>query len=180
MTRTELKEFWKVAGVSEKEAQVVESKYNVDTITDIVERSENPREAMEALHAYYPQLEVEDLQKQMDFIQDQMEAALEEKKRNASLELTEEELSNVNGGGFFGSIGNWFKDNWKKTLVVGALVVGAALVVTGVGCVAGGVIAATAASATSSTGMGLMLGGGLSTFIGADFLFAGVNGMTNG
>ena len=122
MTNEEMKQALAKGGVSTADIEKISSKYDAEKITEIVEAASSPKEAFENLHAFYPELEVEALQKQCDFVMEQIEAAMKEKKKNEAVELTEEELENVAGGGFFSSIGDWFKDNWK-TVAIGAAIV---------------------------------------------------------
>ncbi len=150
MTNEETKKALLQNGLTVADIEKFSEKFDTEKITEIVEKSANPNEAFEALHVFYPELEVENLQKQCDFVMEQVEAALKEKKNTGAMELTEEELDNVAGGGWFSDVGNWFKNNWKAVAVGAAIVVGSALVCTGVGAVVGAVIAKAAASAAAS------------------------------
>ena len=119
MTNEEMKMAFAKSGVAEADIEKISDKFDAGKITEIVEAANTPKEALEALHAFYPELEVEALQKQCDFVKEQVEAAINEQKQkqNVPMELTEEELDNVAGGGFFDSVGSWFKNNWKKILI---------------------------------------------------------------
>ncbi|WP_407429507.1 ComC/BlpC family leader-containing pheromone/bacteriocin [Treponema sp.] len=145
MTNEEMKMTLAQNGIAQAEIEKISGKFDAEKITEIVEGASNPKEAFEALHTFYPELEVEKLQKQCDFVMEQVEAAMKEQKKNEPEELTEDELENVAGGGFFSSIGNWFKDNWKKVAIGAAVAVGVALVCTGVGALAGFAVAADVA-----------------------------------
>ena len=145
MTNEEMKMALAKNGLAEKEIEKVSDKFDAEKITEIVDGASNPKEAFEALHNFYPELEVEKLQKQCDFVMEQVEAAMKDHKQNEPVELTEDELENVAGGGLFDSIGGWFKDNWKKVAVGAAIAVGVALVCTGAGALAGFALAADAA-----------------------------------
>ena len=141
-----------------------------------MEAASTPKEALEALHAFYPELEVEKMQEQMDFVQSQFDAAAKGEKSGETVELTEKELDMVSGGG----LGDWFKKNWKKVAVGAAIVVGTALVCTGVGAAIGvainsaSIAAATAAygaagvyfGATSAISTGALIGAGIGAAAG--------------
>ena len=155
MTNEEMKRALEKGGVAEADIEKVSDRFDADKITELVEAANTPEEAFAALHAVYPELEVESLQKQCDFVKEQVEAALNEQKQSEPMELTEDELDNVAGGGFFDSVGGWFKKNWKAVAIGAAIVVGAALICTGVGAgigaiVAHATVAAQAASLTST------------------------------
>ena len=155
MTNEEMKMAFAKSGVSTADIEKISEKYDAEKITELVEAANTPKEALEALHAFYPKLEVEALQKQCDFVMEQVEAAMNEQKQkqNVPMELTEEELDNVAGGGFFDSVGGWFKKNWKKVAVGAAIVVGATLICTGVGAAAGALITSTAFQTTITAGV---------------------------
>ena len=146
-------------GVSAADIEKVSGKFDAEKITEIVEAASSPKEAFENLHAFYPELEVEALQKQCDFVMEQIEAAMKEQKKSEAVELTDEELENVAGGGFWGSVGDFFKDNWKKLAVGAAVVVGTALVCTGIGAGVGIAMYSGAASAAVGS-CSLALGAG--------------------
>lgn len=149
MTNEEMKAVLAKAGVAESEIENVSNKFDAEKITEIVEAASTPKEAFEKLHAFYPELAVEEMQKQCEFIQDQFEAATNAKMEKESVELTENELEMVCGGG----IGDWFKKNWKTVAAVAAVAVGAALVVTGVGCLVAAAGMALAAPAVGGAGV---------------------------
>ena len=168
MTNEEMKMALAKDGVAEADIEKVSEKYNAEKITEIVEAASTPKEALEALHAFYPELEVEKMQEQMDFVQSQFDAAMKgQRQENAEpMELTEEELDMVSGGG----IGDWFKKNWKKVAVGAAIVVGAALIATGVGAVVGAAvetIAVEAATAYAVYGIGTAATAAVGAGIGA-------------
>ena len=150
MTNEEMKRAFAKSGVSTADIEKISEKYDAEKITELVEAANTPEEAFAALHAVYPELEVEALQKQCDFVKEQVEAAMNEQKHNEPIELTEDELDNVAGGGFFDSVGGWFKKNWKAVAVGAAIVVGAALVCTGVGAAVGACITSSALTAVST------------------------------
>ncbi|MBQ9909184.1 MAG: hypothetical protein IJM48_05230 [Treponema sp.] len=136
MTNEEMKMALAKGGVAEADIEKVSDKFDAEKITEIVEAASTPKEAMEALHAFYPELEVEKMQKQMDFVQSQVEAAAKGEKSGEAVELTEEELENVAGGGFC----DWWSRNWKTVAIGAAIVVGTALVCTGIGAGVGALI----------------------------------------
>ena len=148
MTNEEMKKALAKNGVAEAEIEKVSDKFDAEKITELVEAASTPKEALEALHAFYPELEVEKMQEQMDFVQSQFEAAAKGEKSSESIELTEEELDMVSGGGF----GDWFKRNWKKVAIGAAIVAGAALVCTGIGAAAGSTVILTVMEVLPITG----------------------------
>ncbi|MBR0098468.1 MAG: hypothetical protein IJP90_01990 [Treponema sp.] len=157
MTNEEMKKALAKGGVAEADIEKVSDKFDAEKITELVETANTPEEAFAAIHAFYPELEVEALQKQCDFVKEQVEAALNEQKHNEPIELTEDELDNVAGGGFFDSVGSWFKNNWKAVAVGAAIVVGTALICTGIGAGAGAAITyATGSAIIKSAGIALI------------------------
>ena len=181
MTNEEMKRAFAKSGVSTADIEKISDKFDAEKITELVEAANTPEEAFAAIHEFYPELEVEALQKQCDFVKEQVEAALNEQKHNEPIELTEDELDNVAGGGFFDSVGSWFKNNWKAVAIGAAIVVGAALICTGVGAGIGSTIVAgtvnivhtTAAAIITefgvdvmATGIGAAIGAGVGTAAG--------------
>ena len=176
MTNEEMKKALAKGGVAEADIEKVSDKFDAEKITEIVEAANTPKEALEALHAFYPELEVEKMQEQMDFVQSQFDAAAKGEKSGETVELTEKELDMVSGGG----LGDWFKKNWKKVAIGAAIVVGTALVCTGVGAAIGvainsaSIAAATAAygaagvyfGATSAISTGALIGAGVGAAAG--------------
>ena len=157
MTNEEMKRALANGGVSTADIEKVSDRFDAEKLTELVETANTPEEAFAALHAVYPELEVESLQKQCDFVKEQVEAALNEQKHNEPMELTEDELDNVAGGGFFDSVGSWFKNNWKAVAVGAAIVVGTALICTGIGAGAGAAITYVTGSAIiKSAGIALI------------------------
>ena len=188
MTNEEMKMALAKDGLTAADIEKVSEKYNAEKITEIVEAASTPKEALEALHAFYPELEVEKIQEQMDFVQSQFDAAAKGEKSGETVELTEKELDMVSGGG----IGDWFKKNWKKVAVGAAIVVGTALVCTGVGAAIGvainsaSIAAATAAygaagvyfGATSAISTGALIGAGVGAAAGGAVV-GGLEGTDN-
>ena len=157
MTNEEMKMALTKDGLTAAEIEKVSDKFDAEKITEIVEAASTPKEALEALHAFYPELEVEKMQEQMDFVQSQFDAAAKGEKSGETVELTEDELDNVAGGGFFDSVGSWFKNNWKKVAIGAAIVVGTALICTGIGAGAGAAITYVTGSAIiKSAGIALI------------------------
>ncbi len=176
MTNEEMRTVLAQSGFAVAEIDKIQEKFDADKITEIVEGAANPKEAFESIHAFYPEIEVSKLEEQMNFVQDQLEAAFKAQDKHETVELTENELELVSGGGFF----SWIKDNWKKVVVGAAVVVVAAaatavtLGVAGAACGAvGAVIFGTetlAAGAVSGLCAGAAVGaaaGMLSGTIGA-------------
>lgn len=171
MTNTEMKTLLAQNGVAEKDVEKVAERFNAEKITEIVEAADTIEEAFENIHAFYPALEVAKLQEQMDFVQEQIEAAVNGTNTKTPLELTENELEMVNGGGLFNSIGNWCKKNWKA-LAITAAVVGAVVLTAGTGCLIAGAAMTMAAPtiggvAVGATATSLTLGGIGLGFLGA-------------
>ena len=137
MTNAELKEAFGKIGVSAEDTNKVLERFDAEKISEIVEETNTPEEAFEAIHKAYPELEVEKMKEQVNFFRDQLETAAKEYKEKKPIELTEGELENVAGGGFWGDVGDWFKKNWKAIAVGAAIVVGAALIGTGIGAAIG-------------------------------------------
>ena len=54
-----------------------------------MEAANTPEEAFAAIHAFYPELEVEKMQAQMDFVQSQFEAAAKSEKSGETVEPLE-------------------------------------------------------------------------------------------
>ncbi len=138
-------------GVSPEVAEAFAEKFDAEKISQIVEGAANAGEAFEKLHEAYPEFEVKDLQKQMDFIQGQFEAAYKAQKTDEAVELTEEELDHVSGGGLW----DWCKSNWKTIAIGAAIVVGAALICSGVGAGIGAAMTASAANAAANINLAI-------------------------
>ena len=164
MTNEEMKMALAKDGLTAAEIEKVSEKYDAEKITELVEAASTPKEAMEALNAFYPELEVEALQKQCDFVMEQVEAAMKGQENAEPMELTEEELDMVSGGG----IGDWFKKNWKKVAIGAAIVVGAALICTGVGAGIGSTIVAGTVNIVHTTATAII------TEIGVDVMATGI------
>ena len=157
MTNEEMKQALAQGGIATADIEKISDKFDAEKITEIVEGASSPKEAFENIHAFYPELEVEKLQKQCDFVQQQVEASLKEQKQSEAVELTEEELENVAGSGWFSDVGSWFKNNWKAVAVGAAIVVGTALICTGIGAGAGAAITyATGSAIIKSAGIALI------------------------
>ena len=110
MTNKEVKTILAKSGVTEETIEKVQGKFDFEKITEIVESANNPKEAMTNLHAFYPELEVSKLEEQMDFVQEQFEAASKENhNKKEATELTEDELDKVAGGS---AVGDFFCNNW--------------------------------------------------------------------
>ena len=174
MTNEEMKQALAKGGIATADIEKISDKYDAEKITEIVEGANNPKEAFENLHAFYPELEVEALQKQCDFVMEQIEAAMKEKKKSEAVELTEEELEHVAGGGFWSSVGDFFKDNWKKLAVGAAVVVGTALVCTGIGAGVGVAMYGAASGVAGGLGAAASLGIGGAATAAASSAMAGI------
>ena len=129
MINEKLKELMEQSGVPQAQIQEIQEKYDFDKIYEIINSSENPKEALEKVNAFYPDLEVAKMQEQMDFIQSQIEAAAHGEKTEIPIELTEDELDSVVGGSW---LGDWLQGT--------ARVVVTAVIMTGL-CAATGAVA---------------------------------------
>ena len=149
MTNEQMKTALAQEGVSTEVIERFTSRVDVEKISDIVDAAANPREAFENIKSVYPELDVDEAMKQMDFVQSQIEAAANTEENSVPLELTEDELDKVSGGG-------WFDIDWKKlakAVGVGLLgAVGGAILGAGAGCIfaaAGAVLGLAAVGAVA-------------------------------
>lgn len=163
MTKEELRTVLIQNGVSTTDYEKIEDKVDVSKITEIVEEASNPEEAFEALHAFNPALEVEQLQKQCEFVAEQVR---ESTKQNGTgtIELTDQELDSVSGGGLF----DWFSglsSTWKGVVV--GVAVGAVCVIAlaGVGVAVGVGLAVKGAALAGA--VGATFGGGTAGTVAA-------------
>jgi hypothetical protein len=152
MTNEEMKTIYANAGVAEADIEKIQEKYDFDKINEIIETAHNPKEALERINAFYPELEVSQMQEQMDFIHSQIEAASHGEKTEVSIELTEDELDNVVGG--------WWGGTWRKVALTAVTVV----VCAAVGVIAGGLIGCAAGPAGAIAGA--IIGGGAAGYFG--------------
>ena len=173
MTNEEMKMAFAKSGVSTADIEKISEKYDAEKITELVEAANTPEEAFAAIHAVYPELAVSELEKQCDFMREQFEATLKEQKQGETVELSEDELDNVSGGGFFGDVGNWFKNNWKAVAVGAAIVVACVATVATAGAGAG-LVGGVIAWGASSFGVG----GSLSTLAAMGTAAIGLTGVT--
>ena len=155
MTKEELKTVLIQNGVSTTDYEKIEDKVDVSKITEIVEGASNPEEAFEALHAFNPALEVEQLQKQCEFVAEQVR---ESAKQNGTgtIELTDQELDSVSGGGLF----DWFSglsSTWKGVVVGVAVGAVCAIALAGVGVAVG--VGLAVKGAAFAAGVGASFGG---------------------
>nr|MCR4632145.1 Blp family class II bacteriocin [Treponema sp.] len=118
--------------IDERAIQEFDEKYDMEEISLLVDQASNPEEAIDFIHKLYPELQVEEIKKQCEFIAQQLKAEQDSEKGEIQ-ELTEEELSNVAGGGLF----DWFDDlsyGWQcvvKGAVAGVVAAAAVAVVVG-------------------------------------------------
>lgn len=155
MTNEEMTTFLARNGIAAADIEKIQETIDIEKISYIVEAASSPESAFEAIHAFYPDLEVEELQKQCDFVLKQVELSMKEQNNMAAIELTEDELEMVSGGGLFDSIGTWFKENWRAVAVTASIAAGAILVASGAGVLVGAAV----------TGVGL-----LGTFIANELI----------
>ena len=136
MTNAEMKTIMAKSGVSTEVVNKISDKFDFEKINEIIEGANEPEAAINAIHDFYPELEISKLQEQLDFVHGQFEKAYEEQKSKEPVELTENELDHVSGGGF----SDWWNNlgkGWKVALTVAAVIVGTTLVCTGIGALGG-------------------------------------------
>ena len=177
MTNVEVKKIMKESGLSSEDIKNFQNKFDAEKITEVVNNASCASEAFKAINELYPDLKVEELKKQSDFMMGQIAAAVEEAKKKGPVELSTEELENVAGGGFFSDVGNWFKNNWK-TILVGAAVVVAVAAASAL--TAGAFCAVVGGVCISMSGAGTFLAGaafGASVGLGAGACFGALMGV---
>ena len=152
MTNNEMKSILVKSGFAEEAAEKATKKFDAEKISDIIDAAHSPAEAFKNLHDFYPELEVDKLQEQCDFIQSQFEASMNGNKEMATFELSEKELDMVSGGG----IGDWFNRNWKE-VITGAVLTVVGGIVTTVGVVTGNPLAITLGVVAASAGACVLL-----------------------
>lgn len=152
MTNSEMKSILVKSGLTEADAEKTTEKFDAEKISDIIDAAHSPEEAFKNLHDFYPELEVDKLQEQCDFIQAQFESAINGNNEKATFELSEKELDMVSGGGFV----DWFKRNWKQ-VVTGAVLTVVGGIVTTVGVVTGNPLAITLGVVAASAGACVLL-----------------------
>ncbi len=150
MTKTEVKKIFKRSNLSEKDSQAFLERFDIEKITEVVERSHTKKSAMKAVNAMYPELDIKEMQKMLDFYESQRKGAAAKPavKNAAPIELTMEELGYVAGGS-----GNWLDRNWKKLLVGAILAIGVGILTFATAGAAVGVIAAGIAAVSSGVGV---------------------------
>ncbi len=119
MTNAEVITNLRKMDIDEKAIQKFDEKYDMEEITRLVDGASNPKEAIDSIHKLYPELQVEELKKQCEFLAQQIKADNDPKNGEVQ-ELTEDELSNVAGGGLF----DWFdnlSEGWQ-TVIKGAVI----------------------------------------------------------
>ena len=165
MTKAELRNMCKAAGLNDEAMKKLEAEYDIEKMTKTVESAHTPKEAMEALHKLYPSLDVKEMQEQYEFYEAQsreLSKGKKEKKLSKPMELTTDELEHVAGGA-----PSWISKNWKKLVIGIAAALCAVLIGTGIGAGLG------AAAGTGIIG-GLGVKGIVFTAMGA--IGAGVSG----
>jgi len=118
MTKEELKEMMIKAGV--EESAIVEQ--DIERVTEIINQSDSPNEAIKKISQSYPQVSEESLREDTKALLSTLKAGDE----TAVQELSDADLEAVAGGSF----GSWMKENWGY--VVGTVAVLGVLSVTGV------------------------------------------------
>ena len=148
MTKAEFKNMCKKANISKEVSQAFMERYDLEKITKAVERSSSKKNAMKAINAMYPEIEIKEMQKMLDFYESQFKGAVAKPavKNTAPMELTMEELSYVAGGS-----GSWWNKNWLKFLVGIAVGIGVAIL-TGVTMGAAGAILGAVAGLSAGVG----------------------------
>ncbi len=170
MTNTELKTILETKGFSTTDLEKIDTCCDAEKITEVVESSNSPKEAFEKIHELYPEIEVAEMEKELDFIQDQLEASWKKAKSEGELELSENELDMVAGGGFF----SWMEDNWKNLVLAAGISLVCAGTLASFGLLAGTAVAigigasasmGTAGIVGASIGAVIGLGGGVMPFL---------------
>ncbi len=118
MTKEELKEMMIKAGV--EESDIVEK--DIERVTEIINQSGSPNEAIKKISQAYPQVSEESLKEDTKDLLSTLKAG----DVTAVQELSDADLEAVAGGSF----GSWMKDNWGY--VVGTVAVLGVLSLTGV------------------------------------------------
>ncbi len=132
MTNAEVITNLRKMDMDEKAIQYFDEKYDMEELSSLVDQASDPKEAIDAIHKLYPDLQVEELTKQCEFIAQQLKAG-NDPKNGEIQELTEDELSNVAGGGLFDWVDD-LSDGWKavvKGAVIGVAVAAAWMVIGG-------------------------------------------------
>jgi len=146
MTNSEMRTILLQNGVSSKEIENVLENIDAQKITYIVEAASTPESAFEAIHAFYPDLEVSKMQEQLNYVQAQFEAITNEKKTEED-DFNEKELEMIATGGFC----SWFKSNWKKVAIFAAVgVASGGCMMMAAGLVVSGAIVGTVGSFVSA------------------------------
>ena len=113
MTKEELKEMMIKAGV--EESDIVEQ--DIERVTEIINQSGSPNEAIKKISQAYPQVSEESLKEDTKDLLSTLKAG----DVTAVQELSDADLEAVAGGSF----GSWMKDNWGY--VVGVIVLAGVL-----------------------------------------------------
>ena len=111
-------------GVEKSSIEAFESKFDIEEMQRIVSSCETPEEYFEKLSEKYPTLKNDDLKESFDKFLKQSEENADNSESEEEIELDEDDLEAVAGG----SVGSWFKKNWRG-LAVGA----ACLAIPGIG-----------------------------------------------
>lgn len=121
-----------------------------EKLSEIIESSDTPCEAMNRVHAFCPQFEIDELQKQFDLVSQQAGFSGCEFSEG-TFELTEDELDCVTGG--------WcgWKNIFSAALHIVAEMAVDSLLAGGVGVVCGGSVGAVIGMAAGAT-VGLITG----------------------
>jgi hypothetical protein len=72
MTNEKIKEVLTNSGVPAKEVEKIQGRFNLAKITEIVEAASSPDEAFTSLHDFCPELEIEKLHEECNFVVDQI------------------------------------------------------------------------------------------------------------
>ncbi len=131
MTNEELVTLLEENDVPAADIEKINGNVDMAKIESIINASNNPREAAEKLKEAYPEIEVDDFLKQMDFVQQQIELAAKGENDKIPVQLTAEELDMVVGGG-------WWGNNWRKVAVAAGVGLLAGLFVGGMTAAMGG------------------------------------------
>lgn len=172
MTNAEMAKAFSEAGLKAADLKKIEKKVDAEKITKAVETAATLEDGIKAVCKLHPELNANELKKQMDFYAGQISGESSKKsKKKAPMELTVDELEHVAGGS---AVGDWFSKNWKVLLVglavgitasIGLGFVGAAIGSTAAATGSGMALAINVASASAIT-TGTMIGSAVGVAVG--------------
>ncbi len=149
MTNAEMVKAFSEAGLKAADLKKIEKKVDAEKITKAVESAATLEDGIKAVCKLHPELNANELKKQMDFYAGQISGESSKKsKKKAPMELTVDELEHVAGGS---AVGDWFSKNWKVLLVGLAVGVVASIGLSFAGAAIGAKAVSGVAVATAAT-----------------------------